>query len=272
MIRYFICENCHRGYEADDAVNTNCPYCKSDNVRPAKKPSDAGRKIGIAAVFAASCAVGLLLPIGNKEKPVEEVLPIQEKVVEIPAPVVQAVQEVNTDAVPVVKSVSAPAFAKDVYSFKAVAEVKSGDKLRYMLMDEFGADVLYLSDDGKFADVAPVKSGVYKLVVENAKTKDRSEEKMISGFRPVVKVEQITQADLQAKFNTGTMPPKDYMSRIISKPKMSITGMQEGEPPVGNVGEVFNRIASGTWSSVTVSDVQYASDNRIIAFTLNVNY
>lgn len=272
MNRYFICENCHRGYEADDAVNTNCPYCKSDNVRPAKKPSYVGRKIGIAVVFVASCAVGFLLPIGNLEKQVEEVQLLPENVAEAPAPVVQPVEEVNTDAIPVVKTVSTPVFAKDKYSFNAVAEVKSGDKLRYMLMDEFGTDALYQSDNGKFADVAPVKSGVYKLVVVNVKTNDRSEEKMISGFMTVVKVEPIEEADLQAKFNSGMMPPKEFMSRIVSKPKMTINGMNEEEPPVSNVGEIFNRVASGTWSSVVVSDVKYASDNRVIAFTLNVNY
>ena len=62
MIRYFVCENCHRGYEADDLGNTNCPYCQSDNVRPARKPSGTMKYIGMAALFAVFCIAGFMVP------------------------------------------------------------------------------------------------------------------------------------------------------------------------------------------------------------------
>ena len=67
-------------------------------------------------------------------------------------------------------------------------------------------------------------------------------------------------------------PTKDFMAKFVASPKINVVGMEEGEPQVANVGEVFNRIGSGLWLSVEVSDVNYASDNRVSSFTVKVTY
>lgn len=267
MIRYFICENCHRGYDADDTRNTNCPYCKSDNVRPARKPSGALKYVGIVMVFAFFCAIGLVLPLDQGKDEVQDVA-IEPAVPQV----VVTEPEIDTTVIPVVKEVTVPVMRGEAYSFKVSVEIPSGDKVRLFLMEEFGEDPIYVSMDGNFKDVAPVKGGVYKLVAENAKTGDRSEEVYVSGCNPVQKIEKLTAVQMQEAFNSGTIPSKEFMAKFISSPKINSVGIDSSEPPVTNVGEVFNRIGSGLWISVEVSDVQYYSDNRISAFTVKVTY
>ena len=274
MIRYFICENCHRGYEADDAGNTNCPYCHSDNVRPARKPSSALKYIGMVAVFAGCCLIGFLLPIGGQKiydkakKSITTIVreaPVSQKTDEVVSTsqssqslqTTQPIQLEDATRVPVINKISNPT---------------SGDKVKIYLMAEFGSEPLYTSVDGNFKNVASIAGGVYKVVAENIKTGDRSVEKYVSGCVPVQKIEKLTTSQMQSAFNTGSIPTKDFMAKFVASPKINVVGMEEGEPQVANVGEVFNRIGSGLWLSVEVSDVNYASDNRVSSFTVKVTY
>jgi putative nicotinate phosphoribosyltransferase len=118
----------------------------------------------------------------------------------------------------------------------------------------------------------PVFGGVYKIVAENQHTQDRSVEKFVSGCLPIQKIVQLTSAEMQTAFNSGSIPTKDFMSRFTMAPKINVVGMEEGEPQVTSVGEVFNRIGSGLWTSVVVCDVKYAVDNRVNSFTISVTY
>ena len=276
MIRYFVCENCHRGYEADDLGNTNCPYCQSDNVRPARKPSGTMKYIGMAALFAVFCVAGFMVPklidgdTDGEKKPVPVVSPAGESSVSHTTASVPQVKD--TTMVPIITQISTPVLSGDTYRFQVTVDVPSGDKVKIILMEEFGFDPLYTSADGNFKNIAPIKGGVYKVVAENVKTGDRSVEKFVNGCNPVQKIEKITQQQIQDAFNTGSIPTKDFMSKFVMSPKINVVGMEEGEPQVTNVGEVFNRVGSGLWLSVEVSDVNYASDNRVSSFTVKVTY
>lgn len=274
MIRYFVCENCHRGYEADDLGNTNCPYCQSDNVRPARKPSGTMKYIGMAALFAAFCVAGFMVPkLIDTDKPKKTVSvesPVSEPTVSQTTASVPQVKD--TTMVPIITQISTPVLSGDTYRFQVTVDVPSGDKVKIILMEEFGFDPLYTSADGNFKNIAPIKGGVYKVVAENVKTGDRSVEKFVNGCNPVQKIEKITQQQIQDAFNTGSIPTKDFMSKFVMSPKINVVGMEEGEPQVTNVGEVFNRVGSGLWLSVEVSDVNYASDNRVSSFTVKVTY
>ena len=276
MIRYFVCENCHRGYEADDLGNTNCPYCYSDNVRPAKKPSGTMKYIGMAVLFAVFCVAGFMVPkfidgdTSEDKKTVQVVSPAAESSVSHATTSVPQVKD--TAMVPIITQISTPVLSGDTYRFQVTVDVPSGDKVKIILMEEFGFDPLYTSADGNFKNIAPIKGGVYKVVAENVKTGDRSVEKFVNGCNPVQKIEKITQQQIQDAFNTGSIPTKDFMSKFVMAPKINVVGMEEGEPQVTNVGEVFNRIGSGLWLSVEVSDVNYASDNRVSSFTVKVTY
>lgn len=276
MIRYFVCENCHRGYEADDLGNTNCPYCYSDNVRPAKKPSGTMKYIGMAVLFAVFCVAGFMVPkfidgdTNEDKKTVQVVSPAAESSVSHATASVPQVKD--TAMVPIITQISTPVLSGDTYRFQVTVDVPSGDKVKIILMEEFGFDPLYTSADGNFKNIAPIKGGVYKVVAENVKTGDRSVEKFVNGCNPVQKIEKITQQQIQDAFNTGSIPTKDFMSKFVMAPKINVVGMEEGEPQVTNVGEVFNRIGSGLWLSVEVSDVNYASDNRVSSFTVKVTY
>ena len=274
MIRYFVCENCHRGYEADDLGNTNCPYCQSDNVRPARKPSGTMKYIGMAALFAVFCVAGSMVPklidTDTDKKTVSVESPVSEPTVSQTTASVPQVKD--TTMVPIITKISTPVLSGDTYRFQVTVDVPSGDKVKIYLMEEFGFDPLYTSADGNFKNIAPIKGGVYKVVAENVKTGDSSVEKFVNGCNPVQKIEKITQQQIQDAFNTGSIPTKDFMSKFVMSPKINVVGMEEGEPQVTNVGEVFNRVGSGLWLSVEVSDVNYASDNRVSSFTVKVTY
>lgn len=276
MIRYFVCENCHRGYEADDLGNTNCPYCQSDNVRPARKSSGILKYIGMAVLFAVFCIAGFMVPklIGGDTdrggKAVSVVSPVDESTDSHTTVSVSQVKD--TTMVPIIRQISTPVLGGETYRFQVTVDVPSGDKVKIILMEEFGYDPLYTSADGNFKNIPPIKGGVYKVVAENIKTGDRSEEKFVNGCNPVQKIERITREQMQQAFNTGSIPTKDFISKFVMSPKINVVGMEEGEPQVANVGEVFNRVGSGLWLSVEVSDVDYASDNRVSSFTVKVTY
>ena len=272
MIRYFICESCHQGYEADDNLDTNCPYCKSDNVRPARKSSGATKYVAMALLFAVCCVLGYFIPSRFEKKPSPDHTSPAASVSE-PVTVTPIVTETTkASSVPEITEVSVPALKGETYAFNVTVKVPSGDKFKVYLMSEFGSDPLYVSTDGSFKNVAPIDGGVYKIVAENQHTQDRSVEKFVSGCLPIQKIVQLTSAEMQTAFNSGSIPTKDFMSRFTMAPKINVVGMEEGEPQVTSVGEVFNRIGSGLWTSVVVSDVKYAVDNRVNSFTISVTY
>lgn len=275
MIRYFVCENCHRGYDADDLGNTNCPYCQSDNVRPARKSSGILKYIGMAVLFAVFCIAGFMIPeliddTDEGKQSVPTVSTASEH--DVPQITANVPQVKDTTMVPIIRQISTPVLSGETYRFQVTVDVPSGDKVKIILMEEFGYDPLYTSADGNFKNIPPIKGGVYKVVAENIKTGDRSEEKFVNGCNLVQKIERITQEQMQGAFNTGSIPTKDFISKFVMSPKINVVGMEEGEPQVANVGEVFNRVGSGLWLSVEVSDVDYASDNRVSSFTVKVTY
>lgn len=177
----------------------------------------------------------------------------------------------RTDQIPVITEISVPVLKGESYSFNVQASTPGGDNISIYLTSEFGTDPLYTAKDGRFTGVAPVEGGVYKVVAENVKTGDKVE-KMVSGCLPIQKIEKLTVDKMQAAFNTGSIPGKDFIYKFVSSPKINVIGMEEGEASVTNVGEIFNRIGFGVWNSVEVSDPVYAADNRVKAFTIKVTY
>lgn len=267
----FICENCHRRFEADDTRSTVCPFCSSDNIKPTKEPSKAGKYLGLVAVFAATCTIGLFLPIDKvfKSKNKETVAVKNETVTTQPAVNEEVIDAVSS--VPVITEISAPVLKGETYEFQVSVDVPTGDKVEIMLMEEFGETVLYYSNDGKFSGVEPIKGGRYKVVAANIKTEEISTEKYIDGCNPFQKIEKLTETAMQDIFNKGTAS-KDFYSHFTPSPKINVIGMDESsELKVTNIGEIFNRIGI-FWTSVKVSNVTYASDNRVNGFTITITY
>ena len=173
MIRYFICENCHRGYDADDAGNTNCPYCQSDNVRPGRRPAGTIKYIGMFVLFAFFCALGVWLPNvldGAGIKKNDTRITSNDKV-QVTQPLEEQ-QVADTTMIPIIKQISTPVLSGETYRFQVVVEVPCGDKYKVELMEEFGMAPLYTSADGNFKNIPPINGGVYKVVAENIKTGD----------------------------------------------------------------------------------------------------
>lgn len=268
----FICENCHRRFEADDTISTVCPFCSSDNIKPTKEPSKVWKYLGMMAVFAITCTIGLILPIDKIfSSDGASAEPVASKT-NTPAPQT-AVQEdiVNeVSSVPSITEITTPVLKGETYEFQVNVDVPTGDKVEIMLLEEFGENVLYYSSDGKFSGVEPVKGGRYKVVAVNIKTEEISTERFVEGCNPFQKIERLTEAAMQETFNTGQLPA-NFLSRF-SNPKINVIGIDPNEPKVNNINEIFNRIYMETWTSVKVSNVSYASDNRVNGFTISITY
>lgn len=273
MIRYFVCETCRRGFEAEDSPNTVCPFCNSDNIRPARKPSGIMKIVPCVLTFIIFCVIGVILPIDLKKDKDTAATDAVESVyqTETTSSAVMA-ESIDSTKIPRIVDISTPIMKGENYSFHVTVEILSGDKVRLSLMEEFGDTPLYLSNDGNFSDVMPVKNGVYKLVAENIKTGDLSEVAFVNGCLPVQKIQPLSSSEMQATFNTGEIPSKAYLGNFAPNLKITVNGTDSSEPKVGRVEEIFNRIGSAIWTSVKVSDVTYANDNRVNALTITVTY
>lgn len=307
-MKNFECLNCHHKFEVDDSMEVTCPHCGSENVRPvgkslskpllftavflvafaigffvikAIKGSDSSIDTGLQTEVSYTGGGGaiadmteiqtsdgsVITPEDNTPK--NPSIDLQEKKIEKEAEKVPVKQPVT------IAIISTPkADANGTYSFAVKAEHLPADVTvsSFTLTDVSGTNIIATSSDGRFIGVpASADKGQYNLKVDLSNgeivTRDR-----IGGFDKVEKVDNRLQAEeLTSLLNSrnkelglGKNP------KVIRKPKIIINNTTDAnDEQVTLIDDIYSRLEFGSWSSVTVTSVEYDSQGRVNKFAID---
>lgn len=233
-----------------------------------------------------SCTCGYFVGEVIFEKKSDSAVPTAEKVDEVVTPVVEpAVEpvielepEVVLSPIPQIREVSKPKRNNDgTYDFKAIAYVESGDDVVFELCKDtvFASNIFKTSLDGVFDKVKSSNGGKYYLRARNLNTNDSSEISELEGFVYVPMYTKITAAEIEKLVNVDkdwSAAPVDFSSRI-SKLKIDVVNLKEGERGVSNLSDVCNKTMFGTWQSIKVEGTpSYDGQGRLTYLKIRVNY
>ena len=214
--------------------------------------------------------------VPTAEKVAEEVTPVVEPAVE---PVIEPEPEVVLSPNPQIREVSKPKRNNDgTYYFEATAYVESGDDVVFELCKdtEFASNIFKTNRDGVFDKVKfSANDGKYYLRARNLNTNDSSEIIELEGFDYVKMYTKITAAEIEKLVNVDkdwSAAPGDFSSRI-SKLKIDVVNLKEGERGVSNLSDVCNKTMFGTWQSIKVEGTpSYDGQGRLTYLKIRVNY
>lgn len=233
-----------------------------------------------------SCTCGYFVGEVIFEKNSDSAVPTAEKVAEVVTPVVEpAVEpviepepEVVLSPIPQIREVSKPKRNNDgTYDFKAIAYVESGDDVVFELCKDtvFASNIFEKSLDGVFDKVkSSANGGKYYLRARNLNTNDSSEISELEGFVYVQMYTKITAAEIEKLVNVDkdwSAAPGDFSSRI-SKLKIEVVNLKEGERGVSKLSDVCNKTMFGTWQSIKVEGTSYDGQGRLTYLKIRVNY
>ena len=214
--------------------------------------------------------------VSTAEKVAEVVTPVVEPAVE---PVIEPEPEVVLSPIPQIREVSKPKRNNDgTYYFEATAYVESGDDVVFELCKDtvFASNIFKKSLDGVFDKVkSSANGGKYYLRARNLNTKDSSEIIELEGFDYVKMYTKITAAEIEKLVNVDkdwSAAPVDFSSRI-SKLKIDVVNLKEGERGVSKLSDVCNKTMFGTWQSIKVEGTpSYDGQGRLTYLKIRVNY
>ena len=234
-----------------------------------------------------SCTCGYFVGEVIFEKKSDSAVPTAEKVAEVVTPVVEpAVEpviepepEVVLSPIPQIREVSKPKRNNDgTYDFKATAYVESGDEVVFELCKDtvFASNIFKTSLDGVFDKVkSSANGGKYYLRARNLNTNDSSEISELEGFDYVQMYKKITAAEIEKLVNVDkdwSAAPADFSNRI-SKLKIDVVNLKEGERGVSNLSDVCSKTMFGTWQSIKVEGTpSYDGQGRLTYLKIRVNY
>lgn len=306
MKRKFECLNCHQKFEGDDQMDQNCPKCGSDNVRPVGTNS-----MGIilkVAVFLVALIIGFfvvkfvkgtglaeseedmsVVTVNTTENDEDGVMqpPVsasEDTLVGDLPPVISAQEkkiEAEATKVPVKQPVtlaikSYPKIGADgKYTFSATAEhLPSGVTVTMYKLVNAKGDIVASSPSGSFQGVpASADKGRYNLLAELSNG-DIVTKEGVSGFVTVEVVDNRMQAEeltillnkLDSQLGKGKNP------KVVAKPIIIINNsLDENDRSVKLIDDIMGRIELGSWSSVTVTQVEYDAKGRINKFAITIN-
>ena len=219
----------------------------------------------LCLVFVVFAAGGYVLGgLFTEEKPVEVV---------VTAPVLSPVPVVSDGGITVPKRASDGTFA-----FTAQATVESGDQLMYVLWaDETCTQEVQKNLDGNFTKVPASPSETYWLRVQNLATDDCSAVISVQGFaKPQLQMYQkITKEELNNIINVSksySAAPKGFSHRIAKSLAIVVNGANPGDENMPDVNSICTQVKLGFWTSVTIDDIDYDSQNRMNRLVITVNY
>lgn len=152
------------------------------------------------------------------------------------------------------------------YSFAATASGGWGQYTYYLYPAKNAKDTL-VSTSGCFVNVAPISSGKYIVLVRDIMGKEFTKE--ISGFKTILK--RLTPQQLTTRLSKST-PDQGLGKHFASGYKIKFTGLNSGGPVPTTYTQIYSNIASGYWSRVKVTAVEFNDYNEITEITVSVYY
>lgn len=152
------------------------------------------------------------------------------------------------------------------YSFTATASGGWG-QLTYYLYPTRNAQDTLISTSGRFTNVAPSSSGKYMLVIKDRTGKELTKE--IRGFTSILN--KLTTQQLTTRLSKST-PDQGLGKYFASGYKIKFTGLNSGDPVPTSYTQIYSNIASGYWSRVKVTAVEFNDYNKITKITVSVYY
>lgn len=284
QLKHFKCANCKHEFYAQETLDLVCPSCKSENIDEAKGNNKSG-VILRSLVFVAAVAVGYFVaPIlmGNEEPKQSDTKKviltssqtgkdnplIQPAVIDSIEPAEEAVPknvEITTSFDKVVNMNDSY-----IYSFDAHCNLDGQEELVYELLDADVDSVIMQTHDGKFQNIKPSETGMYRFRVRVEKYGQTSDPKAVTGFvkRPIVKVKPLSKEELEKLINQLAAKDRPDIHKDV---KIDYTStVKDG---VSTLADVMNIcLAIGDWKSVKVLDVGYNDMNQVVRVELDVVY
>lgn len=152
------------------------------------------------------------------------------------------------------------------YSFTATASGGWGQYTYYLYPAKNAKDTL-VSTSGSFASVAPIASGKYVLLIKDRTGKEFTKE--IKGFTTILK--KLTIQQLTARLSKAT-PDQGLGQHFASGCRINFSGVKRGDPVPTSYTQIYSNIASGYWSQVKVTAVEFNDYNKITRITISVYY
>lgn len=152
------------------------------------------------------------------------------------------------------------------YSFTATASGGWGQYTYYLYPTKNAQDTL-VSTSGRFTNVAPSSTGKYMLVIKDRAGKELTKE--IRGFTAILN--KLTTQQLTTRLSKST-PDQGLGKYFASGYKIKFTGLNSGDPVPTSYTQIYSNIASGYWSKVKVTAVEFNGYNKITKITVSVYY
>ena len=152
------------------------------------------------------------------------------------------------------------------YSFTATASGGWGQYTYYLYPTKNAQDTL-VSTSGRFTTVAPSSSGKYMLVIKDRTGQEFTKE--IKGFTTIFN--KLTTQQLTTRLSKST-PDQGLGKHFASGYKIKFTGLNSGDPVPTSYTQIYSNIASGYWSKVKVTAVEFNDYNKITKITISVYY
>lgn len=153
------------------------------------------------------------------------------------------------------------------YAFSASAEGGYG-RLTYYLYPAKNAKDTLVSEDGHFINVSSCPNGKYILHVKDAYGNESKQE--VTGFISILK--KLTPQELTSRLSKAT--PDNSLKNYFPQGRYSITfaGIKSGDPIPTTYTQIYSNIASGYWSKVRVTNIEYNDYNKITRVYISVYY
>lgn len=152
------------------------------------------------------------------------------------------------------------------YSFTATASGGWGQYTYYLYPARNATDTL-VSTSGSFANVAPISGGKYVLLIKDRTGQEFTKE--IKGFTAILN--KLTTQQLTTRLSKST-PDQGLGKHFASGYKIKFSGLNSGDPVPTSYTQIYSNIASGYWSKVKVTAVEFNNYNKITRITISVYY
>ena len=154
---------------------------------------------------------------------------------------------------------------KRTYSLTAIAEGGIRE-LTYLLYPLKNAKDTLVSNSGNFTDINPCSNGKYILLVKDAYGNELKKE--VSGFINILR--KLTPQEVTTRLSKAT--PDQSLKYYFPQGKYSIKfeGLKSGDPVPTTYTQIYSNIASGYWSKVKVTNIEYNDYNKITRIYINV--